>query len=112
MSISRRDLFKTAGAAAAVAAVPALPFMGNASALPTLYGDMIHDDAPALNALIRGKPVRNLSSAIVRMPERVVHGGRFLLKAPLDARNGGWINFSQSYFQMAEDFDGRGHDRG
>ena len=54
MEVSRRSFL---GGALALVAATQLPGKAFASA-PTLYGDGIHDDTAALNALLAGKPFR------------------------------------------------------
>ena len=52
---TRRNFFKLmAGAALAPVAAKAAAILAD---VPILYGDGVHDDAPALNALIRGEVV-------------------------------------------------------
>lgn len=54
------------------------------SFVPTIYGDMIHDDAPGLNALFRGDPVRVLSGRAIQGECPALVGGRLLLGSPLE----------------------------
>lgn len=55
MQPTRRTFFKLLAGAAAVVALPASTFIPDA---PMVWGDGIHDDAPGLNALIRGDAVQ------------------------------------------------------
>lgn len=52
MTSTRRGFFKLIAGAAALAAVPA-----PSKPVPILWGDGIHDDAPAFLALLDGEPV-------------------------------------------------------
>jgi hypothetical protein len=56
MDTTRRGFFRLAVGAAAVAALP-VPFKAAAD-VPMIWADGIHNDAPGLNALIRGEVVQ------------------------------------------------------
>ena len=61
------------------AALAAASFIKTAVEVPTLWGDMIHDDAPALNALFRGDPVRVLSGKALLGERPALIGSRHMV---------------------------------
>jgi len=61
LDITRRLLF---GGLATFVAAAAIPLSRGALVLPTLVGDGAHDDGPALNAWLRGEPIRVLTDRV------------------------------------------------
>lgn len=51
--------------------------------VPTLWGDLVHDDAPALNALFRGDPIRVLAGRVIEGENPVVADASMLIRSPL-----------------------------
>jgi hypothetical protein len=54
-----------------------------ATAVPTLWGDGVHDDAPALNALFRGDPIRVLNGRVIEGARPAVVDAKLLLGSTL-----------------------------
>jgi hypothetical protein len=84
-SATRRAFLFGLGAASLVAS-PKLIM----SRLPLLYGDGVHDDAEALNALFAGKPIKLAETGDTFRPffsstsERIaLRGGRYRISAPI-----------------------------
>jgi hypothetical protein len=57
VELSRRSLLCGIASVAAVAVIPSIAVAALAPNLPVLYGDGIHDDAPAIQAIVDHKPV-------------------------------------------------------
>lgn len=74
MEVSRRSLFRFGAAALLTAAVSPVSNL----VAPVLWGDGIHDDTAALQALMDGKPVSVSGSTIIAR-EGVLDGGSYLL---------------------------------
>jgi hypothetical protein len=57
--------------------------------LPTLWGDGITDDAPALNALLRGEPVHIVADTarVARQRQVFLNGGKFAIGSPIVVSN-------------------------
>lgn len=74
--IHRRSFLKGVLTVAAASFVPV-----HSSALPILYGDGVHDDAPALNALFNNRPYHCSNVNIVQNTgtHTILENGRFLL---------------------------------
>lgn len=80
--MNRRSFLTTIPAIATIATLaPRIALAG----APILYCDGVHDDTDALQALIDGKPVRNLDGRRVQS----LHGGTYLLRKTLWIRNNG-----------------------
>lgn len=94
MTISRRWFLKCAlGVSAAAVLSQTLPdiaaaFTPPGPPMPRLYGDGYHDDTPALQALIDGKPV--MFDGAVRYPDQpgTLHlpSGTFRFDGPINVR--------------------------
>lgn len=57
---------------------------------PILWGDGIHDDAPALNAWLRGEPVRIMDDAFaLQGDDCTIDHARLLISETIDLRKGG-----------------------
>lgn len=67
------------------------------TAVPTLWGDLKHDDAPALNALFRGEPIRVMRGKALEGGRPALVGANCLLLSPvsIQAKNAyvGGCNF-------------------
>lgn len=78
-NLSRRSFLRGALTVAAVSVLPALPKA--LAGIPTLYGDGVHDDTDALNALFSGERVL-CEGNIIRHGENgeiVMKGGSYLI---------------------------------
>jgi hypothetical protein len=53
---------------------------------PVLHSDGVHDDAPALQALVDGEPVFDAQKRAVVAAPIHLHAGRYRLGATIDAR--------------------------
>lgn len=96
MSMDRRAFLRNAGLlAAGVVAANQLEVVERLGwrrrffslwAAPTLWGDGVHDDAPALNALFRGEKINDRTGGMVRVHGHMVSlsNGHFMLSEPLD----------------------------
>lgn len=95
------------GVLALTAAAAAGPQLALAEqALPTIYGDGVHDDWAGLQAMFSGKPFR-VDNEVVVAEEGVVHGGNFLLSRPLRI-SGDRICIAECRF-TARDWKGGGY---
>lgn len=74
--------------------------------VPTLWGDMIHDDAPALNALFRGEPIRVLNGRAIEGDRPALVGGRLLLASPLFLKDVSNAVLAKASLTAASGFDG------
>lgn len=90
----RRRFLRTLGAALAIAGIavgPAALILGKKETpfslgIPKLWGDGVHDDSPALQALIDGKSVE-YRGRVIGGPKQVVHlpPGNYFITKPLIA---------------------------
>jgi len=83
VDVSRRSFLRGVLAVSVVAATAKLAI---AEHIPTLYGDGMHDDAPALNALFSGKPFRVDNETIVASDGQL-NGGSFAIKSTVHIRS-------------------------
>lgn len=100
MNMNRRFFLK--GAIALTAVTIVLPKL----IVHRIVGDGLHDDAPGLNALLRGEPVSIEMEGIRLSPEGgcVIRGGNFLLSGPLyvpDRKGGTFITDCRFYLREA-----------
>lgn len=80
MNLSRRSFL---GGVMALTASTALPIRGAfALALPTIWGDGVHDDAPGLNALLQGLPFHVENDDVVAI-DGMIRQGTFLIGSTL-----------------------------
>lgn len=83
MHVSRRAFLR---GTIALAASTTLSFPRLAHAIPAIYGDGVHDDAPGLQALLDGEPFRVKGTGFVAQSGRL-YGGSFKLGSTLHVRN-------------------------
>jgi hypothetical protein len=102
MSMNRRSFLGGFLAVTAVA-VAGVPAMAKEAAIPTLWGDCIHDDTAALNALFAGNPVRVEGEDIIAK-DAFLKGGRFLISDTIMIRNPARV--VDVYFETSADFRG------
>jgi len=81
-------------------------FVKTATEVPTLWGDMIHDDSPALNALFRGEPIRVLQGKVIQGSRPAVVGAHLLLGSPLLIKGVADALISNCSLTAARGFDG------
>ena len=76
--------------------------------MPTIHGDLVHDDAPGLNALFAGQQVEVLDNAtqITRAERLVLTGGQFLCRSPVHILSDATIRGAT--FVFAFDHRGKG----
>lgn len=89
MDVSRRSFL---GGALTVAAASLVPVAAFTDPVPVLWGDGEHDDAPALQALIDGKPFEVAGSGFIARgfgDSYELKGGKFLLGQGLHFRDNG-----------------------
>lgn len=84
----------------------AASFVKTSTSVPVLYGDLIHDDAPALNALFRGDPVRVLSGRALEGERPSLLDAKCLLGSPVIIRARQSL-IHKCHFEAAEGFEGR-----
>lgn len=102
MNLSRRLFLGGLATVAAVAASPLRPYT------PVLWGDGVHDDAPALNAWIRGEPVRILRERTGLSGERYAISDATLgLRSPLFMPKGAILHMSNTTLLTLPGFEGR-----
>lgn len=95
MEVSRRVFLGGAIAASCAVALP-----GALTAMPTIYGDGIHDDWEGMDALCNGRPVRMLTDTISVRPNGLIEmiSGDFRLSKTLRIKCGGpliWVGDSR-----------------
>jgi hypothetical protein len=105
MNLTRRSFMGSAIVVTALAIVPPIfkqaytkRWLGN---YPTLYGDNVHDDTVALQALIDGKPVISASGEFLyqtRGSEVLIPNGMFKITKPLVIDLESKVNFTGCYF--------------
>ena len=79
----------------------------NAITLPILYGDGIHDDAPALTALLNDRPYHCENAKIIHQQDTSTQlaNGVFLVKTPIKI-TGNFKTISDCRFIASDDFEG------
>lgn len=77
-----------------------------AATVPVLWGDGIHDDAPALNALFRGDPIRVLNGRVIEGERPAVVDARLLLGSTLAVGSTGSFVLSRSTLTAMPGFKG------
>lgn len=105
MDVSRRSFL---GGALTIAAASLVPVVAFTDPVPVLWGDGVHDDAPALQALIDGKPFEVAGSGFIARDfgdDYELRGGKFLLGCGLHIReNGRAGSFVRNTFVAANGF--------
>ena len=114
MDVSRRSFLRGALTVAAASLVP----VAAAKALglddvPTLWGDGVHDDAPALQALIDGKPFKIAGEGFIARngaETAFIDGGDYALSNGLVFRKGGRkAAISNASFRTLPEFPENGY---
>lgn len=105
MDVSRRSFL---GGALMIAAASLVPVAAFTNPVPILWGDGEHDDAPALQALIDGKPFEVAGSGFIARgfgDNYELMGGKFLLGQGLHFRdNGRTGSFVHNHFVASDAF--------
>lgn len=102
MNLSRRSFL---GGVMALTASTALPIRGAfALALPTIWGDGVHDDAPGLNALLQGLPFHVENDDVVAA-DGVIRGGSFIIGEPIRITVSDFL-VAECRFLTTPNFDG------
>lgn len=111
---TRRDFLKGTAGLATLALVPKW-LVGPASrmldhpAIPILYGDGEHDDAPALQALVDGKPVdasRDKAATVHPDGSFVLASGTYLIRRTVRIPKGGPRGLiTHSWIKSDEEFE-------
>jgi hypothetical protein len=84
--------------------ISAVPMSRLIVPVPTIWGDGIHDDAPGLNALLRGDRFIVEADGVIA-EDGVIQGGTFLIRAPL-VINRFDVFLTKCRFTAAPDFQG------
>lgn len=106
MDMSRRSFLR---GALVVSASAVLPLPALSAPYPILYGDGIHDDTDALNALFRGDTVICENEAITIKKGDAIHlnGGTYRTTATIDVRSMGGVDVGMTNLTiLAESVDG------
>ncbi len=81
MEANRRQFLR--GSLSIVGALALPDFRLSYPDLPVLWGDGVHDDADALNALARGEPFAVESIGLFEYDSGYLKGGHFLISRPV-----------------------------
>lgn len=83
MEMNRRKFLCWSSAASALILLD--PKSVVAKQVPQIWGDGVHDDAPGINALLRGQPCQIMTDSVYRTINGKVHLnlGTFLVKSPI-----------------------------
>lgn len=103
MNINRRWFLGGSLALVGALSVPASQF--TTSQLPILWGDGIHDDADALNAIGAGNPFIVEKTGIVEHECGFLQDASFLISRPITFRPKA-IHVKNCVFQSTDDFEG------
>ncbi len=90
VDVSRR-LFLGGALALAGAKILEQTAAAESSGIPTLYGDGVHDDTVALQALFDRKPVRIEGQIVADVQEGMLQGGDFVISDTIHIRTPGWL---------------------
>lgn len=106
-NLNRRSFL--GGVLALTGAAIVKPSLGLVHARPAIWADMIHDDAPGLNALFARQPVDIMSDKVLidRSHGLVLKGGSFLLRSTVNIENGKNIMLYGNTFEASGDMDGQ-----
>lgn len=74
--------------------------------IPTLWGDMAHDDAPALNALFRGDPVRVLRGRAILGERPMLVDASCLVASTIKIPKDAAITMLRNTIRPTTDFEG------
>lgn len=104
MDMSRRLVL--GGMFGVAVAAGAGPVTASVSIVPTLWGDGIHDDAPALNAIVQGQRVKNRCAQAIIHPdgELSIIGANLLLRDQWFVPAGSKILVASCKIMCAPDF--------